>query len=417
MKKNRIFALLLAALTATAALAGCQSEPESLTPEQKQSDFDTLTTILDEAYPFWQDVAAAGIDKDEIYERYEAIALDSDSTTDYLTALYRMLSQFGGAGHLGGVGGSGYASYLDLYSSILEEYKEAYPEAADLISPQVEVLESPVTVETYSKLDPEYSGFRPKKRGLFSLIDAIGREQTASAEPESLLETDILDDGTAYMKIPSFHNDYRAADGERIAAFFEEIRDTENLIIDIRGNGGGNTAYWQDFIVRPNAKEDLHVESYYLYKANDWTYDYVTDGGQRPLSEVSKLPDSIDPQDFTHFFVEAYDYPAAEDPYPGDIWVLMDEYNYSASESFLMLCKQSGFATLVGTSSSGGDNPSSDPMFFSLPESGFVFRMSTTYCVNPDGTSNERYGTAPDILVKPTEDPLEAVLQKIAERS
>ena len=116
MRNLKLLPCTLAALTACTLLTACQSEPESLTPEQKQSDFDTLTTILDEAYPFWQDVAAAGIDKDEIYERYEAIALDSDySTTDYLTALYRMLSQFGGAGHLGGVGGSGYASYLDLY--------------------------------------------------------------------------------------------------------------------------------------------------------------------------------------------------------------------------------------------------------------------------------------------------------------
>lgn len=408
MRKSKLLPCILAALTACTLLTACQSEPESLTPEQKQSDFDTLTTILDEAYPFWQDVAAAGIDKDEIYERYASQIQQTETDYDYLETLVLFLNEFQGLGHLSGFGGASYKMYLDLMTPFLDD--EATRDNA-MVQYALSVLNDPKSTALYGPLDPDYWGFQKKKLG------APGMEPQEVSEVQSLLETDILDDGTAYMKIPSFATAYYYTDAEAVAAFFDEIGDTENLIIDIRGNGGGNSFYWYDLIVTPNAKTYLQSDSYYLYKMNDYTYDYSVNVCGRTLQDISQLPEGFDPLDFTHFTVTRQYVPAAEDPYPGDIWLLVDENNYSAAEEFAVFAKNSGFATLVGTSRTGGDSPACTPMLLTLPESGFIFRMSTFYGLNPDGTSNERYGTAPDILVKPTEDPLEAVLQKIAERS
>lgn len=408
MRKPKLLPCILAALTACILLTACQSEPESLTPEQKQSDFDILTTILDEAYPFWQDVAAAGIDKDEIYERYASQIQQTETDYDYLETLVLFLNEFQGLGHLSGFGGASYKMYLDLMTPFLDD--EATRDNA-MVQYALSVLNDPKSTALYGPLDPDYWGFQKKKLG------APGMEPQEVSEVQSLLETDILDDGTAYMKIPSFATAYYYTDAEAVAAFFDEIGDTENLIIDIRGNGGGNSFYWYDLIVTPNAKTYLQSDSYYLYKMNDYTYDYSVNVCGRTLQDISQLPEGFDPLDFTHFTVTRQYVPAAEDPYPGDIWLLVDENNYSAAEEFAVFAKNSGFATLVGTSRTGGDSPACTPMLLTLPESGFIFRMSTFYGLNPDGTSNERYGTAPDILVKPTEDPLEAVLQKIAERS
>ena len=408
MKKNRIFALLLASFTACALLTACHSEPKSLTPEQKQADFDTLTTILDEAYPFWPDVAAAGIDRDAVYEKYAAQIRQTETDYDYLDTLLLFLNEFQGLGHLAGFGGASYKMYLDLMDPFLDD--ETMRDNA-MVQYALSVLNDPKPSALYGPLDPDYWGFRKKKLG------APGMEPQEASEVQSLLETGILDGGAAYMKIPSFATAYSYTDAEAVADFFDEIRDTENLIIDIRGNGGGNSLYWYDLIVTPNAKTDLQSDSYYLYKMNDYTYDYSVNVCGRTLQDIAQLPEGFDPLDFTHFTVTRLYVPAAEDPYPGDIWLLVDENNYSAAEEFAVFAKNSGFATLVGTSRTGGDSPACTPMLLTLPESGFIFRMSTFYGLNPDGTSNERYGTAPDILVRPTEDPLDFVLQKIAERS
>ncbi len=78
--------------------------------------------------------------------------------------------------------------------------------------------------------------------------------------------------------------------------------------------------------------------------------------------------------------------------------VLVDEDVYSASENFVMFCKNTGFATLAGTTT-GGDGGISDPMLLSLPNSGLIVRFSIYYSLNADGTGNEANGTKPEIIV------------------
>lgn len=410
MLKRQIMAGGFAIFTACTLLSSCQSAPKNLTPQQKQSDFDTLCTILDEAYPYWPDVEAEGIDKEEIYEKYQELILDTETDYDYLNTLVLFLNEFQGMGHLAGFGGSAYQYYLDLIEPVQQD-DEADEGTLSIMNSFVDVLDNPKSKALYEPLDPTYWGFQKRK---------IAGERVAPhsvEEVDSLLETKILADGTAYMKIPSFASAYYYTDQQAVADFFQKIRDTDNLIIDIRGNGGGNSFYWYDLIVSPNAKTDLESSSYYLYKMNDYTYDYSVNVCGRELFDISQLPPAYDPLDFTHFTVTYLMAPAAEDPYPGTIWLLVDENNYSAAEEFAVFCKNTGFATLVGSKRTGGDNPACTPMLMSLPESGFIFRMSTFYGLNPDGRSNERYGTAPDILVNPTEDALDYCLDKIAERS
>lgn len=78
-----------------------------------------------------------------------------------------------------------------------------------------------------------------------------------------------------------------------------------------------------------------------------------------------------------------------------------------------MFCKNTGFATLVGTTTNG-DGGIADPLLFALPNSGLVVRFSVFYGLNEDGSGNEANGTEPDIVISENEDALEKCFELIS---
>lgn len=137
--------------------------------------------------------------------------------------------------------------------------------------------------------------------------------------------------------------------------------------------------------MRPNAARLLHSERWYLLNLTEETRAYLDTLGLT-AQEISALPDNLQPaaEGFTHCVCGVTEFEPAPSPYPGKIWVLVDEGVYSASENFAAFCKNTGFATLVGEPT-GGDGGIADPMLFALPESGLVVRFSVFYGLNADG--------------------------------
>ena len=80
-----------------------------------------------------------------------------------------------------------------------------------------------------------------------------------------------------------------------------------------------------------------------------------------------------------------------------------------------MFCKETGFATLVG-SRTGGSGAGSFPLWFALPNSGLLISYEAYYAFNDDGTCNQVVGTKPDIEVKNGQTALEACLEAIRQR-
>jgi hypothetical protein len=98
--------------------------------------------------------------------------------------------------------------------------------------------------------------------------------------------------------------------------------------------------------------------------------------------------------------------------YDGNIYLLIDEGVYSASENFAVFCKTTGFATVVGRNS-GGDGIGLAPMLVALPYSGLLLQYCTLYGMNPDGSNNEEFGTTPDYISEAGETPLDTCLRII----
>lgn len=223
--------------------------------------------------------------------------------------------------------------------------------------------------------------------------------------------TAVLDGGdVAYLGISSFSYGAVNVDHDTIRAFLKENRTAKALIVDIRGNGGGDDEYWMQNIVAPLLhapmtsivtigyppgayntpfiRHKLGVDWFRLQTASQLA---GLEGFRLDLYEgvtsFSRLPLTVRPQDPVGF--------------DGRVFLLVDASVCSSTESFAVWAKATGWATLVGTRT-GGDGIGFDPVLVALPNSGIVVRFPADMGINPDGSVNEESQTSPDVAVKQT---------------
>lgn len=382
----------------------------NLTTEQKLSDFDTLCGILNKSYPFWQEAEQMGIDKEGLYNTYRADIENAKTDIAFFKDIGYFLKEFKGLGHLSVLDGSMYRLYMD---AILESDHLLSPLEKQKIQPLREVLENPVSKNTYEQLDQSHTGFR----SVIGLKEEYKSQATEETVQASQLTTAIYKEkNAAYIKISSFELGNYEEDKAVLTDFYLQIGNVPNLIIDLRGNSGGSDIYWEELLVQPNAKEHYTSQRYYLFHPNETTKAYLSAVGIRP-EDISTLPELLFSQYRDYFSCCTMDrvtFEKANDPYRGRIWVLVDENVYSASENFVMFCKDTGFATLVGTAT-GGDGGIADPLLVALPNSGLIIRFSIFYGLNADGSGNEANGTKPDIAIAEDGDALEECFRLIEE--
>jgi len=237
-------------------------------------------------------------------------------------------------------------------------------------------------------------------------------DSSGDGMPEHLFTT-LKDEGAgiAYLRVASFSAHYMEKDGPGIRAFLEEIRDYRGLIIDIRLNGGGSTSYWARNIVAPLTDKRLAMKCYALFRDTSYLkpfikhklfFDYLA---LRPIDSLNaggRTPE--------HYFADGKGWlteitygtePDNPVGFRGKIYLLVDDYVFSASESFAAFAKETGWATLIGTDT-GGDGIGFDPIPIVLPNSGLIVRFPGEMGLNPDGTVNEEVKTIPDVYVEQT---------------
>lgn len=223
--------------------------------------------------------------------------------------------------------------------------------------------------------------------------------------PEDMITTQTYDSMNAsYIHIKNFVNEYINPYMEDIINFYHQIEDYDYLIIDIRGNPGGNYAGWMDTIVKPLLKNQEIFELYLAYRTDDYSNAFRESMGI--TSQVSKGSFSyLPPEVYTDEF-EIYNYqhtitPTYEVNFDGEIIVLTDNYVYSAAEGFSLFCKQTGFATIYGTTS-GGDGIMEFPTYFTLPNSKLVICISSALGLDHTGHASEEVRTQPDYYYEST---------------
>ncbi|MGI1692261.1 S41 family peptidase [Thermoanaerobacter uzonensis] len=225
---------------------------------------------------------------------------------------------------------------------------------------------------------------------------AINQSQSVFDSKMPLVKGILVKDKVAYLKIPAMKisvNDIKE-DGKEIYSFFKEIKNYPYLIIDIRGNGGGNVMYWMENIVKPLTDRRISYKTYTVVKNYDIKYTKTLDKLPKGKNYPPELKD-----DFGYFAEISYTVtPKNYVGFKGKIYLLTDAGVYSAAEGFASFAKATKWATVVGTPTSGGLGFNPDLLI--LPNSGLIIRYPNNMALNPDGTANEEVGTQPDIYVE-----------------
>lgn len=391
-----------------------------LSEEEKLEDFEYVYSLINDSFPFGYEVQEMGIDKEEVYKFYKDKVIESKTDIEFMKAVDRFVSEFKGQGHFLVFDGRSYKYYKDA----LDDAKGIKRSEVDdkIVNFIKDVINTESSKNTYAQLDSNINGFRSVKFLKKEHLEGSQVEKKPVDTKKDNINLEIVEENvTAVLTIDSFELEYIVNDKVQLSSIFEKVRDYTNIIIDIRENSGGSDQYWENFIVPELVQEALASQRYYLFKQNDdkSIASYVeTCYEESDIYSISSLPEleSLNPEvkeQFSHYVIdETVNEPNGNGGFAGNVYVLTSDKVYSASENFVMFCKNTGLATLVGTNT-GGDGGAVDPVLVPLPHSGLILRYSMFYGLNADGSGNEAYGTKPDVLVEKGKDALEGCLEYI----
>lgn len=195
-------------------------------------------------------------------------------------------------------------------------------------------------------------------------------------------------------------------DEEILNEFLKNKHLYKALVIDIRGNSGGNMEYWQKFLLPKLLKSQKEVSNHLFFKDSQRAKLILADEtlNIEKVSNVDlsaiKLEHSEDLKKFDYYIrntiVVNPDESDKNNAYEGKIFLLVDKNVFSAAEGFASFMKNSKVATLVGQDT-GGDGITLGVINDAMPNSGFVFTYTNTLGYSPDGKINAEDKTKVDI--------------------
>ncbi|WP_444919790.1 S41 family peptidase [Microbulbifer sp. CnH-101-G] len=243
--------------------------------------------------------------------------------------------------------------------------------------------------------------------------DARGREieYASIKQPASngeLFEFKWMENDIGYVALNGFHDE---AIVEQFKSHYDEITKSKGLIIDLRFNGGGNSAYAGEIISYltdrdlPGSvwKTPKHVAAYKAWGSFADQFEDLEE--YRPYAEGTSWEsgegsgDLVEPKSESNHIVPTY--------------VLIGRNTASAAEDFLVYADSLEHFTTVGEPTYGSTG---QPMFVDLPGGG-TFRVCTKRDTYPDGREFVGYGIQPDILVERTLDIVRSGEDQVLERA
>jgi len=217
-----------------------------------------------------------------------------------------------------------------------------------------------------------------------------------------------INEHTAYLRIPSFSSYHKANIDSVIFKNKAEILRTENLIIDLRNNGGGNDNSYDNLMpfLYTNPVSSVGVEYLSTPLNNGRMLDFITNS-KYGFSEEDKIwaqnsydhlstnlgnfvnLDSVETRAITLDSIYKF---------PSSIGIIINEGNASTTEEFLLAAKQSKKVKLFGTTTMGVLDISN--MYFVKSPSG---EFELGYCLSrslriPEMTVDDK-GIQPDFYI------------------
>lgn len=367
----------------------------NLSKEDYIEDFNFAYNTLKEHYPFFEvNKKLYGVDWLANKEKYEAYIAESKNDEDFFTRMNYVLAELhNGHTHLMP---EDFAMFM--YTSYYTMPKNSWRhEIAKMYEKDNVRRRYNINNKTVKKYVAENM-----KRD-----DEVNKTYS-----KNLMTKNIIEDKLAYIRIKSLIGDqYINQDKDIVINYLNEVKDYPFLIIDIRGNGGGYSTYWQEFLLpkivdkKYETKDYLFIKSGELYKKifeqmhfnNDVKTFLDNSSFSRDVKDMLK--------DFDGYLVGGSTIEPNKDSihFKGKIYLLVDNGVFSSAEMLASFCKETKLATLVG-SRTAGDGIGFDPMQVDLPNTAFVMRFSNVMGVTESGSINELDQTMPDIIVQESEE-------------
>ncbi|MFZ2283619.1 MAG: S41 family peptidase [Lutibacter sp.] len=170
-----------------------------------------------------------------------------------------------------------------------------------------------------------------------------------------------LTDKTAILRIPTFSHSEKKIIDSIIEANKDIILSIENLIIDLRDNGGGSDGSYKKLlpIIYTNPIRTIGVELLSTPLNNQRMVDFMNDPdwieedkkwAKDALEKLNtQIGEFINIED-SSVTIEKYD---TIYPYPKNVGIIINEGNGSTTEQFLLAAKQSKKVKLFGTTTVG----------------------------------------------------------------
>jgi len=172
-----------------------------------------------------------------------------------------------------------------------------------------------------------------------------------------------LNETTLYMRIPSFKNRYKKLIDSVLNVNKKQLLKTENLIIDIRNNGGGSDSSYEEITpyLYTNPIRMIDVEFLSTKLNNQRMLDFINepkygfdDEGKKWAKEAyDKL--ELELGKFVNLSEEVVSIKKRDTiyPFPKNIGVVINKGNASTAEEFLLEAKQSKKVKLFGVTTFG----------------------------------------------------------------
>jgi hypothetical protein len=232
-----------------------------------------------------------------------------------------------------------------------------------------------------------------------------GEEKTVKAEFKL-----TLDDSRHYASYDTYYEEkngtfilylsemfYSNALDKAVAALERSVQNgVKNVIIDVRGNGGGSPYVGEDILYTLGMKPGEYGIT--VYFGLNTTTNYLSFAGYLK-GQVLDLSYSVN---------DGYN--------PTDIYLytLVDRYTFSAATMFAAQTQDGALGTVIGEVSS--DTPGCYGYFgtkpYKLPSSNLWFLIADTTISRPNLGAG-RYELIPDIMIEPGEDAMDYALREI----
>lgn len=186
----------------------------------------------------------------------------------------------------------------------------------------------------------------------------------------------VLDHNIGLLTIPHFQNTQTT---EFFDSVFPAICNTDALIIDLRGNGGGNSGF-ANYIASHLIDKPISTAAWTtrIYKPAFASWGQEEDTYQSLQGSLMPIADAT--------------------PYSRPVVLLTDRGTFSAAEDFTALLKSAGRVTQIGTVTGGSTGNGVRP---SLTSNGTITaNICSKHDLAPDGTEFVGIGLIPDITVE-----------------